>query len=113
MTPPFAESSRTEVLVRVLVAYVKLRHAQHPSTLRSWSSMRSAIAPVVQQFGGELSLLTVLLAFDVAAREGSRIGPWASEAIRCSRFGATWRRCLYPNYKALRDPRVTNRGVTE
>lgn len=111
MTPPFSAASETEVVTRVLAAYIRMRVRQHPSTLCSWRATKAAIEPVIRQFDGGISMWSVVQAFDVAFREGYTFAAWHTAVIQRARLGYTWRRCLYPDYKLFDDPRVTNRGV--
>lgn len=111
MTPPFSESSVSEVLVRVLVAVVKREYKRHPSTLSSWGAMRNHLYHRLPPDAHLPGLITTLLAADAAVKAGRSFTQWADDAIKASRCGYTWRRCLYQPYKASRDPRVTNRGV--
>jgi hypothetical protein len=113
MTVPFADSTETEVVTRVFVAYVKLVHRRHPSTYGTWPSMRHKLDQDLSRFNQPLGLYTALLACIEAKRQGIALTTWATEAITAARAGYTWRRCFYPQYKACRDPRVTNRGVIE
>ena len=113
MTAPFSHATETEVVTRVVAAYIRMRVRRSPSTLNSWRATRGAIEPVLRQFDAPLSMLTVVQAFDVAFREGYTFATWHTAVIQRARLGYTWRRCLYPDYKLYRDPRVTNRGVMD
>jgi len=107
------EAAFTEVLARVSYRLIERDYYYGSHDYRDPALAMMVLAQEYQLTGFSV-MACWIRAYCVQWSPLTKIDYLRREMIRRARSGMTWRRVVYPAYKAYRwsDPRVTNRGVT-